>query len=189
MTGRKWTEEEIDILKKRWGKSKIKNISKKINRTEIAIKIKAKRLGLGGLKKYFSQREVYMMLSISQKTLKKYREKNIINFTRASTEATIYSCKLEDLIKFMEQHQDLWDSRKLLYEPWFERPQWFIDKLAKDRCKPPKGNGCRYTKDDDRKIIDMYRSGKSNEEIAKELGRNSNGIAHRLCRINYGIEK
>ena len=75
------------------------------------------------------------------------------------------------------------------YFYWLSRPDWFKDKLDKDRLKSEKGNGCRYTKADDRKIIELYRSGKTNKEIAEYMGRSKNGIAHRLTRINYGIGK
>lgn len=184
-----FTEYELEYIKRNWGSLSAKTIGKNLGRTETGIKLKAKRLKLGGRKKHFSQREVSELLSMSPKTLKKYREAGIIRMYKAATEQKIYSIRLNDLLKFMEENQDKWDARKLLYEPWLSRPDWFKDKLDKDRLKSEKGNGCRYTKADDRKIIELYRSGKTNKEIAEYMGRSKNGIAHRLTRINYGIGK
>ena len=44
---RKWTKEDVEYLKEKWGNVSISSIAKKLNRSVNAVKLKAKRLGLG----------------------------------------------------------------------------------------------------------------------------------------------
>ena len=45
---RQWTKEDMDYLRENWGETSLKVMSKKLKKTEIAIRTKAGREGLGG---------------------------------------------------------------------------------------------------------------------------------------------
>ena len=45
--GKRWTKEDLDYLELKWGVVSIPTLSKKLNRTEVAVVLKAKRLKLG----------------------------------------------------------------------------------------------------------------------------------------------
>ena len=44
---RKWTKEDVEYLKEKWGNVSISSLAKKLNRSVNAVKLKTKRLGLG----------------------------------------------------------------------------------------------------------------------------------------------
>lgn len=45
----KWTKKDVEYLEENFGRKTIKALARKLNRTEDAVIIKAKRIGLGGI--------------------------------------------------------------------------------------------------------------------------------------------
>lgn len=47
MGARTWTQEDLDYLEDNWGVRTIPGIAKKLNRSKLAIRLKAQRINLG----------------------------------------------------------------------------------------------------------------------------------------------
>lgn len=169
-----WTEEEYDYLKRWWGLEDITTMGIMLGRSRDAIEVKANKLGIGSRKIYYTARECSTMLGISNSTFINYLQKGYINSRKAKTEQLIYQIKPEELLEFMEKHQDKWNSRKMTSEPFFiEKPDWYIEKCKRDKANPIDYLDIqkKWTDDEYKYLLEAKKQGLSFEEIAKELDR------------------
>ena len=63
-----------------------------------------------------------------------------------------------------------------------------IAKIEQDKHKPSSRKD-RYSKKDDKQIIELFAKGLTRKEIAEVMNRTESGIARRLGRLNYGRTK
>ena len=137
-----WTTEEEQILSDLWGNKPIEYIAKKLERTVSSLKNKAYQLGLGsqldnnydGLKiseiaKLFNVRlELVNIYWISLGLKYSVRK---VSRTKSYKYVTI-----KDLYDFLEQNQNIWDSRYLEKNILGIEPDWLKEKRKKDSDKP-----------------------------------------------------
>lgn len=139
MGKRTWTSEQIETLKELWGTSSYHYIAKRTGHTETAIRLKAKRMGLGSVKdasEYICAREIARIMGIDSHTVTDYWIKKLGLKCRRikSKHKTLWvMVRHDDLMRFLENHQDIWDSRRI--EPYAlgMEPEWFHQKRLKDR--------------------------------------------------------
>ncbi len=138
-----WTDEENDYLLNNWGEIPITSIKKYIsNKSTVSIYRHAIKLGLKQLSYYtevISIGDIEKMLQVPRKTIRsKWVKKGlIIKREKLYEKKYIYGCLLEDLLEFLENNQDLFDSRNLeQYALTFE-PDWLIEKRKQDYINPP----------------------------------------------------
>ena len=88
-----------------------------------------------------------------------------------------------DLLEWLRCHQELWDSRKI--EPYGlgVEYEWLKEKRKRDALLPPR-KAQKWTPVEDRRAIDMYRMGKTYQEIGDTLGRSACSIEHRIMRLD-----
>lgn len=137
-----WTKEEEEILSDLWGNKPIEYIAKKLNRTVSSLKNKAYQLGLGsqldnnydGLKiseiaELFNVRldlvNIYWISLGLKYSIRK------ISRTKSYKYVTI-----KDLYEFLEQNQNIWDSRYLEKNIPGIEPEWLKEKRKTDKEKP-----------------------------------------------------
>lgn len=75
MSSRRWTKEEIEFLEEKWSYTSVSAIAKKLNRTETAVIIKAKRLKLGSAYtsgEYINANQIAKLLKIDRHTVTDY---------------------------------------------------------------------------------------------------------------------
>lgn len=141
MGKRTWTPEQIETLKDLWGTTSYRYISKRTCHTETAIRLKAKRLGLGSVKDasdYMCAREIARAMGIDVHTVTDYWIGKLGMKCRRikSKHKTLWvMVRHDELMKFLEIHQDKWDSRRI--EPYAlgMEPEWFHKKRLKDRMR------------------------------------------------------
>lgn len=134
-----WTPEQIETLKNLWCTTSYRYISKRTGHTETAIRLKAKRLGLGSVKDasdYMCAREIARAMGIDVHTVTDYWIGKLGMKCRRikSKHKTLWvMVRHDELMKFLEIHQDKWDSRRI--EPYAlgMEPEWFHQKRLNDR--------------------------------------------------------
>lgn len=116
---RKWTLEEEILLKDLWGNKKIEYISKTLKRSIFAIKVKAIRMNLGPMidNNYdlITVSDISELLNVSRDRITKTWVDLGLNLkkTKLTDNKTYYTVTLKDLMKFLEENQNEWDSRNL----------------------------------------------------------------------------
>ena len=116
---RNWTPEEEIKLKELWGIKSVEDIAKIMQRTCISLKVKAVKMGLGPMIK-----NNYKVITISDicEILGVNREKishtwvNLglnLRKIKLTDNASYYAVTWEDLINFLKNNQNEWDSRLL----------------------------------------------------------------------------
>ena len=185
VNNRRWKKEEENFLVEKWGKMKVSSISKKINRTEGAIKRKAVRLNLGVQMQWYSVNEVAYMFGFSKRKVIFLIQTGKINYLRDKTKKKRYMIDEDSLMKFMKEYQNLWDTRKLTINIYQKKPNWFKEKEISDKNISIKKHN--YWSETETKIlIDRYHKGWTLESIAEEIGRSKCSVKNKLVKIDYG---
>lgn len=134
-----WTDKQIEKLRDLWGTKDYKSISRIVGHTETAIRVQAKRLGLGAVKNasdYICAREISRIMGIDVHAVTDYWIKKLgLPCKRIEGKnRTLYVMVRHDkLIEFLENHQEIFDSRRI--EPYALgcEPEWLHQKRLNDR--------------------------------------------------------
>lgn len=188
---RPWTEEETDYLKRWWGLEDDVTIGIYLKRSREGLRVRAKKLGICNKKIYYTARECAGMLGITDSRFVSYIQKGYIKSRKAKTEQFIHQIKHEELLEFMENHQDKWDSRDIKISPFLiEQPDWFIEK-----CKRDSENDIDYlnahkkwTDEEYNYLLEARAQNISFEDIAKKLNRSATSVAHKY-KNRYEFER
>ncbi len=186
---RKWTEEEINYLKERWGNNSINYIATKVKHSVNAVKIKAYRLGLGPAidnTDLLLVSDIIEMLGVSKDRI----YNTWINLGlklqkhKISNKKSYYCIKIEDLIEFLKDNPDEWDSRNLeLYNLGYE-PEWLSQKRKRDIEENPLWYRF-WSNEEKNKAIMLLKMGKSYKEIADQLHRTEKAVMYMLQNEGY----
>lgn len=185
---KRWSIEDIEMLKDMWGVRKLKYIAEKLGRTETAVALKAKRLGLGSAytsSEYLSANQVAEIVGIDRHCvgnwIKNYGLKGKKRVMRK--EFAMWLIKPKDLLKWLENNQDKWNTRKLELFALGQEPQWLKEKRKIDR-EVPKRRFQKWTRNEDLMAIQMFKRGYTCKEIGKHLNRSTNAAERRLSRLD-----
>lgn len=186
-----WSKEELDYIREVWGEKTIPEIARKLGRSIEAVKIKAQRMGYTGQKWYgemMSARKVSELLGVDVHTVCDYwipkcglkgKAKRL-----GTTKKTTTIIMFEDLLKWLETHQDLWDSRRVELFGLGAEYDWLVAKRKADALKPAR-KAQKWTPEEDQRLVVMFRrGGMTCAEMGAVLGRSATGVEHRLGRLD-----
>lgn len=189
--GPNWSERELEYIRSNWGEKTIPQIAKALGRTITSVKVKSQRMGLKGQKWYgemMSARKVSELLGVDVHTvcdhwIPQYGLKGSRKRLGESKKTTTI-IMFEDLLKWLEENQDRWDSRRVeLYALGMEY-DWLVKKRKADAEKPVR-KAQKWTPSEDSRLIALFKRGDMTyAEIGKELGRSSVSVEHRLGRLD-----
>lgn len=190
MRGPRWSQEELDYLEEAWGNKTIPQIANYLGRSVNAIRVKTARLGYAGQTRSGEMMSAYGVANllgvgintILDRWIPKYGLPGKRRRTGTGRRPTTI-IRFGDLLRWLEAHQDLWDSRKVeLYGLGVEY-DWLTAKRKADAKKPVrKRQG--WTPEEDARLIGLYlRSGMTLSEMAKELHCSPGAVQHRLQRL------
>ncbi|MCC5422474.1 hypothetical protein [Clostridium botulinum] len=184
-----WTQEEEEYLQRRYGKTTLKRIAKKLGRSENAIEIKAGRLGLSSaleatgeltaaeIAKIFKiDAHVVVDKWIKDKGLK--AQYKAVKFTRK-----FWRIKIEDFWKWAKDNKEIINFFKLERNILGKEPSWVDIERKKDFKEKPKRQHQFWNELEDRKLKNLWKSSKSIKEIAEILNRSSSSVRHRSKRL------
>lgn len=189
--GKNWSKAEIDYIRDVWGEKTIPEIARKLGRSIDAVRVKTHRMGYSGQKWYgemMSAQKVSELLGVDVHTICDYWIPKCglegIKKRLGTSQQLTTIIMFETLLKWLETHQDLWDSRRIeLYGLGMEY-DWLTVKRKADAKKPARKSQ-RWTQYEDQQLISMFRRGDMTyAEIAAALGRPVHGVAHRISRLD-----
>lgn len=186
-----WTPEEDAVLEEFWGSSTPQYIAKKLGRTTVAViqRVKLRKLGsFTSVGVYINRYQAAQMVGIDYKVFVRNWEVNHgLCFKKKRVRSDVktqYLIKLDDFIEWLEEHQDLWDSRRV--EPYAlgYEPEWLVEKRFRDSKNPNKLRGTKYTPKEDALIITYLKLNKTQKEIGEILGRSEASVNSRIMRLD-----
>lgn len=188
--GPRWTVEDLDYLESFWGAHTVPTLAKRLGRTDKAILLKAKRLGLGPTKAnpdYATARELARALKVDMHTVSDYwigkcGLKGHRRVTRIVQK--FWRIRISDFWAWAEHNQDKFDSRRFERGTLGKEPDWMQMKRQRDRHLPARRHQ-KWTPAEDARLISMFKSGLTQQEIGNRLGRSKSAVGHRLMRIGW----
>lgn len=172
---KKWSDEEIELLRELSGKLTKKGLAQKLGRTETAIFNKQQRLGIGGFKQNSDMLTRHMagqILGLSNCRLIRW-EKQFGLKTYSKKPFKMY--RQHELLKFLKEHQELWNAKLVTDDTIFMGEKWFVDKYRADSDK-----GYFWTNDEISRVKFLRHEGYSIPEIARKMGRSNSSIKYFL---------
>jgi hypothetical protein len=187
---RKWTEEEEILLSDLWGTKSIETIAKTMKRTVFSLKVKAVRMGLGPM-----IRNNYDLITISDMC-------DLLNVTRDRITTTwvhlglnlkkkkltnnmsYYVITWNDLMDFLENNQNEWDSRCVEKNMLGIEPEWLKEKRMKDKEENPLWYR-KWTIEEIKQAENLFKAGNDYSKIAEEINRSEGAVANLLRNMGY----
>lgn len=181
---KRWDPLEIELIETLSGQLTLKALARKLNRSENAVYLKQQRLGIGGYLKnsdMLAQNTVATMLGLDSKTLKRWENKGYIK----SYHKGVYRMyKQDQLLKCLEEHQDIWNAKKVTDDTIFVNAEWFRKKRINDSDPH-----FFWSWEDKARVKQLRHEGYSISEIARMTGRTMNSITYFLYRADEKIRR
>lgn len=192
MNKRKWTNEEIIYLEDSWGTVSIKTMAKKLNRTELGIINKARKLKLGS---FVSAGDLIsinqLLIAIGQGNSyswvkEKYIDNGLPVISKTISSKKVLKVKLDDFWKWVEQNKNVVNFARFEKGALGVEPEWVDEKRRADSINPSKHNSNRaWSNSDDILLISKVKSYRySYKDLAVEFNRTEAAIKRRLYDLN-----
>ena len=180
--GRNWLKKDLDLFTKDWYDGSISKymLMKKYNRSYFSLRKKALELELGPRphnEEYLSIREICEEMQVSHDRVSNWLKIGL-NHKKNKSGKTKYLISQDDLLIFLENHQDMFDASLISEYLFVDEPEWLKEKRQKDIKQYAKSNRLEYTNEEDKQLLSLFNMGKTDSEIAESLNRTECGIAY-----------
>ena len=187
MSGKRWTEEELQMVEEMIGTYTVAVIAKRLGRSFHAVNIKINRMGIPGFEKstdLLTHHQVCLMMGIQYRKLQRWKR----NGLRIMKKGYYNAIRQEDLIEYLRTHPEDWNASKVTDDSLIMSYPWYIEKKRTDTKK-----AYNWTPAEVQKLKHLRHQGYSISEIAEKMGRSQasiKGKLYRRCRngINIGYK-
>lgn len=184
---RPWTLQDEELLSEYWGLYNVETIAKKLNRTITAVRLKAQRMHLGSImdsSDVLSIDSICDILKVTRnRVLKIWTSLGLKVKRKKIIEKFYFYVSWPDLLLFLENNQNEWDSRKVEEYMLGPEPEWLKIKRRNDKISNPLFYR-QWTLEEMKHLMFLKKTGKSYKEIAKLLDRTESSISNILHKIN-----
>ena len=175
MSGRRWTQEEIEYLEEKIGTYTAKSIAKKLGRSFNSVNLKLARMGISGFEgstDLLTMNTVHKILGVEARTVKsKWASKGLRIIRKGN-----YVCiKQEDLIKYLKDHPEDWNAYKINDDSILMGYDWYKEKKQADEPK-----NYNWTSAEVQRMKHLRQKGYYIREIAEEMGQSESSIKYKL---------
>lgn len=182
-----WTEQEIAYLRDHIGNTKISTIAKKLERSETAVILKMKRLGIANTKEHtglMTSGELAKILDVDRATIRGWIERHGLPIKKRvpRIEKTFSFVDNEEFWSWARKHKDKVDFSKIERNSIPPEPEW-VDSLRFDNKQYQKKAYKQWTTKEDMRLRELQNKGMTKREIAKELGRSVISVERRSTRL------
>lgn len=188
---RKWTKEEEDYLYECWGQYTIEKIASNMKRTVFSVRVKATKMGLGCMSHtnidQISVATISSILNIRTERITdtwikyglKLRKKKV-------TKSYGYYCiDIDELMLFLKEYQDLWDSRNLEKNILGNEPDWLLQKRKNDIENPPLEYKV-WSKEELELAKSLLLQGYDYEQISLQVNHSPIGVSGKMRELGLG---
>lgn len=184
-----WDEEEDAYLLDHWGEKTPEQIATVLSRTPLAVIQRRKKLGLPKFTdagEYITVNQATKILGIDGHVPERtwiprynfpFRYKKI-------NDSRIKVIKVDDLMKWLKDHPELWDSRKVEHYALGTEPPWLKEKRKQDEAKEYKPRNQKYTPQEDAAIVYGLHKNMTYRQIGEQIGRSTDSVQARSYRLD-----
>lgn len=193
---RRWTKEEESYLSEAWGNTSVDSICKRLNRSENAIIVRVRRLGLGAFTENGSYITFYQLLRTLYNTQKVYAytwtrelwQKSGLKMRQKKVyHSKFWVVSIDDFWKFAEGNRHRIDFSRMEKYALGVEPAWLEEQRKLDESA--RINNVTQSKwtPYELNILKLYaESGKySVNEIAKLIGRSEGSVTRKCADLHY----
>lgn len=190
--GRNWTKEEERFLEENWGTLSVKQIAKRLNRSENAVVVRKHRLGLGAFLDNggyitWSQFQIAYCGSNSSSTYRMtswVKNRGFPIHTKTVKDNSFKVVYLDEWWKWAEKNKDFLDFSKMEENVLGKEPKWVKEKRKNDIENKRKIVNTHWTKTEDDKLRYLVSKQKyTYNDLSKMLRRTDGAIQRRLCDL------
>lgn len=190
---RHWTDSEVKRFKRDWydGSISMNKLMLRYNRTELALKDKASRLGLSVRPyddEYLSVLDICNEMGVSEDRVLHWLRVGL-NYRVSKSGRVKYLISQEDLLDFLRDNPDRYDASKISEYLFVDEPDWLIQKRKDDYVFCTSKSHVEYTNEEDIKIERLFKQGKSDKEIAKEMRRSESALKKHREILGYSRKR
>lgn len=194
-SNKNWAPEEIEYLEYNWGEKSIKAIAANLGRTEMAVLLKASRLGLGAYLEngeYITWNQLVLALGITggagYMNISWIRNREFPIKYKTVVKNKFKIVYLNDFWKWADKNRSMIDWSKVEPNILGAEPSWVKEQRKADFIKNSKVKTTPWTKEDDEKLKDLLKKFKySYLELSKMLHRSDGAIQRRI--LDLGIKE
>lgn len=183
----KWTKEEIEYLEENFGLKTVKAIARKLNRSEDAVIIKAKRIGLGGITETtnsINATQLANAIGTDSKTVIRWINKKGLKAKKLvmAKERIYWRITLINFWDWAKENQDCIKWSRFEVNSLGKEPSW-VEAARKKDLEKPKKQHLKWTKEQDKMLKMYWNTEKKIKEIAEIMNRSVDAVSRRAARI------
>lgn len=185
---RKWTKEDVEYLKEKWGNVSISSLAKKLNRSVNAVKLKTKRLGLGPMLEngsYVTLNQV--AIALTRRNFSSYYKKSWIENrgmpvnNKKVINNTFKIIYLDEFWKWAEKNRSFLDFSKMEPLALGKEPEWVNEQRKKDYKSNALQRKDQWTPYEDDKLRYLLKQQKYGYAEVADILHRSEGAIQRRC--------
>lgn len=188
MRGVKWTQEELDFLESNWGIKSMCRISKELDRSVNAIRIKAIQLGLG---RYLEARQEITFLSLIRTIyghqsyswfLQRFQKLGLKVIRKKVINGKFYMVNIQDFWKWAENNKHILNFSKFELNSLGKEPTWVDEKRRADLLSPSKNkHRTAWSTTEVNRLLFMVNAQRyTYADISKDINRSQSAIKRKL---------
>lgn len=198
---RTWTAEDMDYLRRNWGKLTVATLASTLHRDPAAIHQRAHVMHLPPI--YTASEDICLSDFIEATGIGRDRivrhlavhHDFPLKKKKISCRKSYYYVIWDEILDWLEGHQDLFDASLVSQDFFIPEPQWLTEKRIRDRKDKSDINyqvtKRPWTQQDKDKAKYLLSIGMDHDFIAKELGRSKKAVAFQLSKMGqaYRLKK
>lgn len=177
MGGRRWTQEELQILEESIGTFTVATIANRLGRSSNAVNMQLCRMNLSGFAKstdLLNMAQVSRMLGVERRTIKtKWKSKGL----RIMRKGCYLTVTQTALIKYLKDHPEDWNAAKVTDDSLIMGYSWYKEKKKQDA-----NTQFRWTREEVARLKYLRHQGYTVSEIAQKMGRSESSIKYKLYK-------
>lgn len=186
---KRWTQQEDDYLSDNWGIATFQKMAKRLNRSAQAIEFRGMKLGLGPTRDalgFINAGQLASSCNVDFHTVTDYW---ILKLgLKARKRATrndfqFWQIKINDFWSWAKQHRKEINFSRIEKDALVPEPEWVELERKRDYKEIPKKRFAKWTAFEDLRLINLFNTGKTYNEISQIMDRPRSGCEHRLFRL------
>lgn len=186
-----WTEDEIKNLEDWWYDCDISvaAMSKRLQRSENAIKEKAYQLNLGARERDYEKltvRDIYEGMAITNDIVYRWIKKGLRTRSSKTGRKSTRMINVDDFLKFLQDNPQCYNAKNITKEFMFflGYPQFLVDRQKEDKEINMDNHFKLWTNEEDKKLDQLFKMGLSNKKIAEKMSRSETAIKYHLMDLS-----
>lgn len=187
--GKKWSEDEKELLSELWGKYSVPTIARKMNRSKNAIYVMKERLGLGSFLMsggYVSVLDIAKAMGVEYSIVSDnwIGTKGLPCHTVLRDKSRIKHVYIDEFWEWAEKHREIIDFSRLQKNTLPPEPEWVDAQRKNDYIGKRKKTA--WTHQELETLNAMIKQGKNTYEVAQRLSRTEQAVRRKMMDIGLG---